>query len=95
MWIKYIHAIIQQAKKKKGNRKKSGLQNYFQTRHTEYWITLTNRKINANLIRIKYQNHYENVYEDPFEWSYTDLFRYERNAIHYYDKQFLFKSQYV
>ena len=40
-------------------------------------------------------NHYENMYEDPFEWSYTDLFRYERNAMHYYDKQFLFKSQYV
>lgn len=38
---------------------------------------------------------YENKYEDPFEWSYTDLFRYERNAMHYYDKQFLFKSQYV
>ena len=36
-----------------------------------------------------------NKYEDPFEWSYTDLFRYERNAMHYYDKQFLFKSQYV
>ena len=33
--------------------------------------------------------------EDYFELSYTDLFRYERNAMHYYDKQFLFKSQYV
>ena len=43
----------------------------------------------------KYQNYYENKYEDPFEWSYTDLLRYERNAMHCYDKQFLFKSQYV
>ena len=40
-------------------------------------------------------NYYENKYEDPFEWSYTDLFRFERNGMHCYDKQFLFKSQYV